>query len=428
MRRLLISTTIMALAAQSAGAASCSGTGIGTGNSKDSFGILPAVKDGVGQIFSPNGQPFYPRGVGVMEGQQQPSASDLQASMPGLNFVRYAIYNYASPETLAPYVNQLTAAGIVVEIEDHNNGAGNAGGGKGVIFTGQQLATESGWYASLASYFKGNPYVWFGTNNEPSEKLTRTGPNNPAALSGWQLQTYAAIRDTGNSSPILIEMNGWGDPASFGEGYDPAAYANMYNVAWDIHYYGWLTNYSKDQGKNDAFLAAAVAQAQKITSAGGVKMPVIIGEYGDSTDGVRIDANAKPVIKTVQKAAQSGLVAGTAAWVWAYGTPGDGLLGNGGLSAYGRQVAAFIAKSAPASAACSAVAMNAPAGNSLNVDVSPPDPAPPAPNQNVQTPAVPTVDLQPSIAAGQADAASVIQGAAASVAAQVAAQSNGAIQ
>lgn len=95
-----------------------------------------------GQIIGPNGEPFVARGIDVMEGNQ-PTVGQLQSDFPGINFVRLAIYDYASPAALAAYVTSLTAAGIVVELEDHANSNGsNAGGGSGTIFTGSQLSNE----------------------------------------------------------------------------------------------------------------------------------------------------------------------------------------------------------------------------------------------------------------------------------------------
>jgi hypothetical protein len=293
-----------------------------------------------GQIIGPNGEPFIAAGIDVMEGNQ-PTLSQLQSDFPGINFVRLAIYDYASPAALESYVDSLTAAGIVVELEDHSNSNGsNAGGGSGVIFTGSQLSTELSWYTSIATAFKSNPYVWFGTDNEPSE-VDSSGNTDPAALSTWQQETYNAVRDTGNTSPIMVEMNGGSSPSSFGQGYTASVYAAMSNIIWDVHYYGWLTNYSTNEATVSANLAADIAQSQTITSANGT-VPVLIGEYGNSTSGVGIDANANQVISAVQN---SGF--GSAAWAWGTGNPGDGLTtSSGGVSAYGQQVASWIAAEA----------------------------------------------------------------------------------
>nr|WP_294547210.1 cellulase family glycosylhydrolase [uncultured Rhodopila sp.] len=300
-----------------------------------------------GQITDPNGAPFVAAGINVMEGSQ-PSASTLQSDFPGINFVRLAIYDYASPSALTSYVDQLTSAGIVVELEDHSNSDGTDGGGdSGNIFTGQELSTELNWYSSVASAFANNPYVWFGTDNEPSE-TDSSGNQNPAALSTWQQQTYNAVRDAGNNSPVMIEINGDRSPSSFAQGYTPSVYSSMTNIVGDVHYYGWITSYSADQSTVSGNLAADIAQTQQtITTANGT-LPIIIGEYGNSTTGTTIDANANQVIAAVQ---QSGF--GSAAWSWGSGNPGDGLtVGSGSsLSAYGQQIAAGIAASAATSPA-----------------------------------------------------------------------------
>ncbi len=63
------------------------------------------------------------------------------------------------------------------------------------MFTGDQLAAESNWYAGMAAAFIGNPYVWFGTINEPGN-----------GDSDQELATYNAIRGTGNNNPIMLEV------------------------------------------------------------------------------------------------------------------------------------------------------------------------------------------------------------------------------
>jgi hypothetical protein len=297
-----------------------------------------------GQIYSPNGTPFIARGVDVMYGNGNPSAAQIQASFPGTNFVRLAIYNYDSPASLSAYVNDLTSHGIVVELENHNNGAGNAGGSQGTIFTGAALAQEQAWYASVASAFANNPAVWFGTNNEPSQ-VNSSGQTDPAALSAWQQTTYNTIRAAGNNAPVMLEANSWGSGQT-NAGYAAADYAGMTNVIWDLHYYGWVSGYSTNQSTVSSTLASMISDTSAIQSANG-KIPVLIGEYGNSTTGQAIDPNGAQVVAAVQG---SGL--GSAAWAWGTGNPGDGLTnGDGTPSAYGQQVAGYFAltQNAPAS-------------------------------------------------------------------------------
>ena len=332
-----------------------------------------------GQIIGPNGQPFIARGIDVMYGNGNPSAAQLQADFPGVNFVRLAIYNYDSPASLSAYVDSLTSAGIVVELENHNNNAGNAGGGGGTIFTGAALAQEQAWYSSVASAFASNPYVWFGTNNEPSE-VDSSGQTDPAALSAWQQTTYNTIRAAGNNSPVMLEANSFG-PGQTNTGYVASDYAAMTNVVWDLHYYGWVSGYSTNQSTVSSTLASMIAGTQAIQSANG-QIPVLIGEYGNSTSGTSIDPNANQVITAVQ---QSGV--GSAAWAWGTGNPGDGLTNSdGSVSANGQQVAAYTSGApsvTPNAPACPAAAVALPQAQVVHTPqaqtIAPPPPPPPTP-------------------------------------------------
>ena len=352
-----------------------------------------------GAIVDPNGNAFVAHGINVMEGNE-PSAATLQQDFPGINFVRLAIYDYASPDSLASYVNDLTSHGIVVELEDHNNNAGNAGGSQGQIFTGQALDTELNWYSAIASAFQNNPDVWFGTNNEPSE-IDSSGNTNPAALSDWQKATYDAIRNAGNSSPILLEANGWsnnGQPV-MAQGYNAADYSGMTNTIWDIHFYGWLTGYSTDQGTNDSFLNQMAQQVQQIQGADGT-MPVLVGEYGNSTTGMDIDANGYQVVQAVQ---DSGL--NSAAWAWGQGNPGDGLInGDGSLSGYGQQVAAGITAAAAQAPAPVQVSPAPPVSSPAQDSGSTPAGTQPATGSSTPASTASAITLNVAEDAGQGDA------------------------
>lgn len=295
-----------------------------------------------GQIIAPDGSVFVAAGINIME-SEEPTVAQIKADFPGINFVRLAIYDYASPSALSAYVTSLTNAGIVVELENHYNGAGNAGGGQGTIFTGSALATEQAWYSSVAAAFKSNPYVWFGTNNEPSE-TDSSGNNDPAALSAWQQTTYNTIRATGNTNPVMLETTVW-NTSQVNVGYTASDYSAMSNVIWDQHWYGWITGYNTTQTTNTSALESVIAQDQQITGANGI-IPVLIGEYGNSTSGTTIDPNGSQTVTAVEQVVQAGYASGGAAWVWDSGNPGDGLITEWGgttLSSYGQQVAAAIA-------------------------------------------------------------------------------------
>src|SRR6185437_628192 len=229
-----------------------------------------------GKIIDPNGNVFTARGINLYDSQMGDAAQVL-ADFPGINFIRLNVYSYQSPSAYASFIQTMTSKGIVVELEDHtNSNGGNAGGGQGSAFSGQQLTNELNWYSSVASAFASNPYVWFGTDNEPP----------PDGLSGWEQQTYNAIRNAGNNSQILMELPGGGVPSyvGAGNGMDSSVFASMKNIIWDPHYYGWVSNYSTNQGTVSNELTSIAQSAQTIKSADGT-VPVIVGEYGPATDG-----------------------------------------------------------------------------------------------------------------------------------------------
>ncbi len=185
---------------------------------------------------------------------------------------------------------------------------------------------------------KTNPYVWFGTMNEPHTDYGAA----EAAISVQEQATYQAIRNAGNNAPILMELLGGGNPGTIGAGagMTASAYASMTNIVWDLHYYGWAAGNNPGQT-----LQTLIGQAQTITSRDGI-VPVIVGEFGNSTTGNGIDGNGQAVVQAVVDAGRNGI--GSAAWKWGTGGGGggDGLQnGDGSLSAFGSTVAQFTQES-----------------------------------------------------------------------------------
>jgi hypothetical protein len=291
-----------------------------------------------GRIYAPDGREFIPRGINIRPEDLDSVARSATTLFPGINFIRLAIDDgtYPTPAHLLPFVSQMTAKHIVVEIEDHPWPSPGT-------YSGAKLAAESGWYQSLARAFKDNPYVWFGTMNEPS--VVPYGPPE-AAITDQEVATYKAIRGTGSQAIIMMELDGGGNPGSVGAdfGMTASAYAEMINIVWDLHFYGWSSKFNTDQAAVTASLQGSaskgigIAAAQSITSAGGETVPVVIGEFGDSTDGTKRDPNADQVVNAVRSGGY-----GFAAWAWGSGSDADQLTKNGLLTAFGRQVAAAIA-------------------------------------------------------------------------------------
>ncbi len=319
--------------------APCGGSGSGSGSSSGGSGSGSSSGGGGtgwfsvsnGQILAPNGTPFVAKGVDV---DVSMPPSQVLALFPGLNFVRLPTGNWPSAADLQAEVTGFTNAGVVVEIEDHP-------WPEVAPYTGSDLDGETSWYASLASAFVGNPYVWFGSMNEPQ---TSYGAGE-AAISTQEAAIYAAIRGAGSNTIIMMELMGGGNPGTVGAGFGmtPSTYASMTGIVWDFHFYGWDSGYSTDPATVTAALLGSasagdgIAAAQTITSADGV-VPVLIGEYGDSTDGQNVDANWTQVLAAVQA---SGY--GSAAWEVSPGGQADVLVSsNGTLTSYGQEVAQYI--------------------------------------------------------------------------------------
>jgi hypothetical protein len=166
-----------------------------------------------GQIYGPNGQPVVFNGVNVDEQELPQAVGALVQSLPGTNIIRLAIFdpNKDTADYLMPYVLQLNSEGITVEIEDHNYPD---------VLTGSSLQQVAQWYRSLAQAFIGDPYVIFGTQNEPSGNLSD--------VQTMMDTIYGAIRSTGNNTLILITAAGGSSLAGFSE----STFANMSNVAF----------------------------------------------------------------------------------------------------------------------------------------------------------------------------------------------------
>ena len=255
-----------------------------------------------GAITGPNG-PYIVRGLNIYAHSVAATnnGAAIKATFKGLNFLRYITRPLNEPQTYDPVVNHLTSLGVVVEFEDHPDG----GGAEGSVYTGAQLAAESAWYAAMAAHFKTNPYVWFGTYNEP--------PSKGGSLSAWQRATYDAVRGTGNNNPIMLEASGsrsW----NLQKALDPSYYATMKNVVWDVHIYPYQNDFNTDPMSITDNINAMIAAAQTIQSADG-KVPVIIGESGPSmTEGLA--PNGYATVEALINVAHKGTMGGLASFVW----------------------------------------------------------------------------------------------------------------
>ena len=280
-----------------------------------------------GKVISPAGSHFVGRGVAIHDSDlpnyvTNAACQPLTTMFPGINMLRVFAETYWGPTTYQQQITWLTAQNIVVVLEDGLTTTGNnVGGGDGYIFTGTMLTNELNWFSGLATQYKNNTYVWFGTNNEPSIVNQSTGQNDIAALWTWQQQTYNAIRNTGNNNIIEIEQ-----PSPYIQGaYAGLAntvFSQMKNIVYGPHFYDWIWNgaagdpgvatiYSSPVGSTNSTwggIVQQVANLQTLTSLDGI-VPVGCFEFSPGTDaGGPSDCNA------VFEAVNTGVIFCFLAW------------------------------------------------------------------------------------------------------------------
>lgn len=298
-----------------------------------------------GQIIDPDGNVFHARGINVYSSQLSsvvagPSCNPLVRTFPGINMIRVEAFaahygqhdlnSNASASALKPLIQKLSSCRVVVEIEIHDYPK---------VLSGPKLSRVLKWYKSLVSAFKNNPYVWFGTQNEPNSK-------NPSGIMKEQKAIYNTIRNAGDNTIVMIDTGG----AYTTKGLNPSVYAGMKNIVWDAHFYNWMSKYSSNLATNREVLANEIKGMQAIRSADGI-IPVIVGEFGDSTNGDRVDPAWRQVVRAVLTSGHGYL-----AFAWNGGGKADRLLnppyhgGQSDLTAYGRIIARAIASGAKSGA------------------------------------------------------------------------------
>jgi hypothetical protein len=281
-----------------------------------------------GQIIGPDGKVFIARGFNIYDDLIGGALDQILAVYHGVNFIRVGIHSYQPPSSYS-FVNAFTSKGIVLEFEDHPDAGGDQDAGPP-----GGLSAELAWYSAMAQAFKGNPFVWFGTFNEPKPT---------SGLSQWDQQIYNAVRSTGNNTIIMVEPSG-SRPNNLQQALNAGTFAGMTNIVWDPHVYGYQNGFSSDPSSVQANIDGMVAAAQRIQSRDGL-VPVIIGEYGISTDGTSEDPNGVATVTgVIQTGARDLNPIGSAAWAWNPGGTSDHLT-NGGASVtdpYGTMLQIFI--------------------------------------------------------------------------------------
>lgn len=309
-----------------------------------------------GHILTPSGAIFNGRGIAIYDNDinsviTNAAAQPLTTLFPKVNFLRLSMglngatcsspynFNILLPAQFQAAVNEVTALGIVAIVDNL------AFPQTCSVQTGTALTAEVGWYQAWATAFKGNPYVWFETPNEP---LWNNEQGSQATVTAEQVAIYNGIRAVGNNSMVVLEEVAGGPNyvlginCSSGACLSPAsAYQSMTNVAWDLHTYAYCCNGQTTLVPVSTIVGdiqANIALAQQFTSADGT-VPVISGEYGNSTDGVNLDVSGQNTVVAVEQVGNP-----TQAFVF-NAAPSPNSLGNfsGLTNPYGTTVAAYIA-------------------------------------------------------------------------------------
>jgi dienelactone hydrolase len=306
-----------------------------------------------GKIIDPDGKTFPRVGININDNQMSVVATDARCEpllkyFPGLNMLRIACRSYAGPDNYRDFIAKMTAKRIVMLFEDHT-------GISKPPYVGAALAAEVKWYADLAAAFKDNPYVWFGGFNEPGK-----GVELPV-IQAQNAAIYFGIRASSRAIFALSLPSGGnkGTVGPSGRGYDGSVMGDLDMIkSWtgviiDLHNYGWLSDYSTDPAVIRATLlglpptpsGTGAAAAQLWQSADGV-VPVLCGEFGNSTTGKGVDKNGVPLCQVTMACAKRRDIAGALAWHWHAASDAyedQCVSDNGTFTAYGKLIAGLIA-------------------------------------------------------------------------------------
>lgn len=247
-----------------------------------------------GRIFDPEGREFVPLGanvsiVGVFDWGGTAAGHSDTALEWGWNTVRLNVLATdalewsrvrqigpeAFMEEVDEFVREYTGKGIVVILDSHDLFM-SPDGDMGI--DAPYFDQIADFWATAATMYKDNPYVWFNLHNEP-----------PVLNADWvELHRVTAkiVRDTGALNPIVIDAPVWGqDLGPITPEFDgawlssdkrmaPSINSEFGNVILSQHNYGSFDIYTDP--------VRYAAYVDRVRAAG---LPLIVGEFGARTDG-----------------------------------------------------------------------------------------------------------------------------------------------
>ena len=229
-----------------------------------------------GGFVAPNGQPWTMRGLdaGVQDALQ--GFDNVLTDYPGLTAIRLNVVPGSdSAASIDQMVQEYTAKGVVVEIEDHSGNGDNVA-----------------WYQQMATVYKDNPLVFLETPNEPTAAAATTAQN--------QIGIINAIRAAGFTNPIGVQPNGGWDYANLSTVTAAVGTAGLF-ITPHIYYNGTDPNGAANYVQSD------------IQGAKALGLFASIDEFGNAMDGFTLDPYGNSVITSVVAANEAGQ-AGAVFW------------------------------------------------------------------------------------------------------------------
>jgi hypothetical protein len=211
---------------------------------------------------------------------------NVLSQYPGLSAIRLNCDpGNDSSDSIDQVVEEYTARGVMVMIEDHSGFGDNVG-----------------WYTQMASKYKTNSLVFLETPNEPN--------TDSGTTSQFQIEIIQAIRNAGFGNPIGIQPVGGYDQSNL-DAVISAVGVNQLFVTPHIYYAG-----------NDPQEAGRYAQ-NEIDGATQRNMFSAIDEFGDALDGYNRDPQGQSVIDAIIAVNQAGKT-GAIFWAMDNGNHPDG--------------------------------------------------------------------------------------------------------
>jgi hypothetical protein len=231
-----------------------------------------------------NGQPWNMKGLNATVQDALQGFPMVLQQYPGLTAIRLnCVPGTDSSASIAQVVQQYTARGVVVEIEDHSG-----------------IGDNVAWYQEMANAYKANPQVFLETPNEPGDPSTAQ----------FQVQIIGAIRATGFPNPIGLQPL---------HGYD---YSNLGTVVDHVGTHQLFLTPHIYYGVDDPNGAAQYAE-NDIHGAASLGLFPCIDEFGDAEDGFTRDPQGASVITAMIAVNDAGR-AGALFWAMDNGNHPDG--------------------------------------------------------------------------------------------------------